>query len=181
MSKITSLEKLLEEELKDIYNAEHQLLKALPKMAKKASAQSLKDAFEGHISETEGQIERLEKVGKILDVKLTGKTCKAMKGLIEEGNELMEEKVSNPAFMDLMLIGAAQRVEHYEISAYGTARTFAEQLGQSEVVELLQESLDEEAATDKKLSIISEDEILDEASTNAEEEEDEETSMSANR
>ncbi len=160
MPKLDSLDKVLEDELKDLYSAENQLLKALPKMAKKASTPSLKEAFTSHLEETKGQVERLQKVGTILDIKLTGKVCKAMQGLVEEGKEVLEEDSDNKALIDVLLIGAAQRVEHYEIAGYGTARAIAEKLGQREVAQLLQETLDEESAADEKLTAISEGEVL---------------------
>jgi len=154
-----SLQELLEDELKDLYNAENQLVKALPKMAKKATTAKLKQAFTSHLAETQGHVERLEKVGKILEIKLTGKKCHAMEGLVEEGKEIIGED-GEDSVIDAALIGAAQRVEHYEIAAYGTARAIAEQLGEKEVVKLLQQTLDEEGAADKKLTAISEGEVL---------------------
>ena len=160
MPKLDSLDKVLEDELKDLYSAENQLLKALPKMAKKASTPSLKEAFTSHLEETKGQVERLQKVGTILGIKLTGKVCKAMQGLVEEGKEVLEEESDNKALIDVLLIGAAQRVEHYEIAGYGTARAIAEKLGRREVAQLLQATLDEESAADKKLTAISEGEVL---------------------
>jgi len=166
---IDSLDKLLEGELKDLYSAENQLLKALPKMAKAADNASLQKAFTSHLKETQGQVDRLDKVGKILGIKLTGKKCKAMEGLIEEGKEILEAD-GPPAVIDAALIGAAQRVEHYEIAAYGTARAFADQLGRANVVKLLQQTLDEESAADEKLSAISLDEVL--SQTNAEDAEE---------
>lgn len=152
--KVNSLDKLLADELKDLYNAEGQLVKALPKMAKAASDAALKKAFTSHLTETKGQVERLTKIGTLLGIKLTGKKCKAMEGLLEEGKEVLELDGA-PALLDAALIGAAQRVEHYEIAAYGTARAFAEHLGHSKVVNLLQLTLDEESAADQKLSAIS--------------------------
>ena len=149
-----SLKDLYVEELKDL-NAENQLLKALPRLAKKASSPDLKAAFQEHLGQTEGQVNRLEKIFKRLGEKPTGKTCKAMKGLVEEGKEIMEED-GDDAVLDAALIGAAQKVEHYEIASYGTARTFASMLGEEDAVELLQETLDEEAATDKKLTALAE-------------------------
>lgn len=160
MTKITSLEKVLECELKDLYSAELQILKALPKMAKKAESESLQEAFSAHLKETEKHVERLEKIAEILEISLTGKTCKAMKGLLEEGAEVLDEKSENPALLDVMLIGAAQRVEHYEMAAYGTARAIAEQLGLSKVAQLLQTTLNEEGEADKKLTDICEGEIF---------------------
>lgn len=155
MAKVSSLNELLIDELKDLYSAETQLTKALPKMAKAASHKELKAAFQEHLEETKAQIERLERVMELLDATPKGKKCKAMEGLIEEGEEKIELK-AEPAVKDAALIGAAQKVEHYEIAGYGTARTFAEILGQSEVAELLQATLDEESATDEKLTELAE-------------------------
>ena len=163
MSKLRTLRDALLDELKDIYSAESQLLKALPKMEKKARNKNLKSAITAHLTETEHQVARLEKISAILDEKLTGKTCKAMQGLVEEGKEVLAEESENPSLIDALLIGAAQRVEHYEMAAYGTARAMAEALGLDKVVKLLQETLDEEVAADEKLSMISESEILPEA------------------
>jgi ferritin-like metal-binding protein YciE len=157
-----SLKDLYIDELKDLYNAENQLLKALPKMAKKASSPDLKAAFEEHLGQTEGQVNRLEKIFKALGEKPTGKTCKAMKGLVEEGKEIIEED-GEDAVLDAALIGAAQKVEHYEIAGYGTARTFASLLGEEDAVELLQKTLDEEGATDKKLTALAESLVNPEA------------------
>lgn len=168
-----TLLELFEEELKDIYNAENQLTKALPKMAKKASSPSLKTAFSTHLKETENHMKRLESVGKELDIRLTGKKCHAMEGLVEEGKEILEEDGNGPV-IDAALIGAAQRIEHYEIAAYGTVRAIAEVLGHSKVAKLLQQTLDEEGATDKKLTAIAEDEVLSSANQNGEEGEEEE-------
>ena len=136
MATIESLSELLTEELKDLFSAEKQLLKALPKMAKKASSKALKNALTGHLKETEGHVTRLEKIGSLLDAKLTGKKCKAMEGLVEEGKEVIE-KDGQPPLIDTALIGAAQRVEHYEMAAYGTARAMAQSLGNKKVAEEL--------------------------------------------
>lgn len=155
MSKIKSLDSLLAEEIKDLHSAETQLVKALPKMAKAASSADLVAAFTGHLEETKGHVERLEKVGEILGTATGGKTCKAMKGLIEEGAETIDEK-GEPSLKDLALITIAQKVEHYEISGYGTARALAGRLGLKEVVKLLQATEDEEGAADKKLTKIAE-------------------------
>ena len=157
--KIATVAKLLEDQLKDIHSAETQLVKALPKMAKKASSPALKDAITGHLEETREQVERLDQIGQTLGIKLTGKKCKAMEGLIEEGSEVLEAEGPGPV-LDLALIAAAQRVEHYEISAYGTAIALAKQLGHEEAVELMGETLDEESAADLKLTSISEDDLL---------------------
>lgn len=156
MSKLTSLETLLVQEIKDLYSAETQLVKALPKMAKAASNEDLKEGFKGHLEETKVHVERLEEIAKLLDATPRGKVCKAMKGLVEEGAEAIGEE-GDPVLRDLALIIAAQKVEHYEISGYGSARTLAEWLGLDDVVTLLQSTLDEEGATDKKLTAISEE------------------------
>jgi ferritin-like metal-binding protein YciE len=158
------LEELLVDELKDLYSAENQIIKALPKMAKAASSPELKRAFERHLEETRRQVERLDQIGQALEVKLTGKKCKGMEGLIEEGKELMEEDFDDNA-IDAGLIGAAQKVEHYEIAGYGTARTHAEMLGYTKAAKLLQQTLDEEGATDKKLTQLAESIINVEAAT----------------
>lgn len=156
------LEELLEDELKDLYSAENQIIKALPKMAKAASAPELRRAFERHLEETRRQVERLEQIGQELEIKLTGKKCKGMEGLIAEGKEVMEEDLEEAA-LDAGLIGAAQKVEHYEIAAYGTARTHAEMLGYRRVAKLLQQTLNEEGATDKKLTQLAENVVNYEA------------------
>jgi len=148
---MASLQDLFVHDLKDLYNAEIQLTKALPKMAKAASEPALKEAFQTHLKETEVQIERLEKIFEELEENPKGKKCKAMEGLIEEDKELMEED-ADPSVMDAGLIGAAQKVEHYEIAGYGTVRTYAQMLGNEEAARLLQQTLDEEGATDKKLN-----------------------------
>ncbi len=154
-----SLSELLHDELKDLYSAENQLVKALRKMARKAASPALKRAFLGHLKETEGQIERLSKIGDLLDIKLTGKKCKAMEGLIQEGKEVLEEDGASPT-IDAALIGAAQRVEHYEIAAYGTTKAFAEHLGHDRVAKLLSQTLDEESAANEKLTAISLEDVL---------------------
>jgi ferritin-like metal-binding protein YciE len=168
-----SLADLLQDELKDLYSAEKQLVQALPKMAKKASSEALKKAFSDHLAQTKGHVERLDKVAKLLQIKLGGKKCKAMEGLVEEGKEVIEED-GDDSVIDAALIGAAQRVEHYEIAAYGTARALAEAIGESEVVELLQPTLDEEGETDKRLTEISENEIIPAAKSAGGEDEEEE-------
>jgi ferritin-like metal-binding protein YciE len=153
--KIDSLNALFQEELKDIYDAEKRLVRALPKMAKAASAAELRQALEEHLEVTKGQVQRLEQVFELLGVPAKAKACAGMKGLIEEGEEVMGEDASEK-LMDAAIIGAAQRVEHYEIAAYGTARTFAERLGNGEVAALLEETLNEEKEADEKLTDISE-------------------------
>jgi ferritin-like metal-binding protein YciE len=164
-----SLKKLYVDELKDLYSAETQLVKALPKMAKKASAPELKQAFQDHLEETKGHVTRLEEIFGELEEKPTGKTCKGMKGLIEEGEEVIEED-GDEAVLDAALIGAAQRVEHYEIAGYGVARTFATHLGEEDAADLLQQTLDEEGEADKKLTQIAEEDINFEAAQEGEEE-----------
>lgn len=164
-----SLKDLYIDELKDLYNAENQLLKALPRMAKKASAPELKRAFQDHLVQTEGHVNRLEKIFKGLGEKPTGKTCKAMKGLVEEGKEIIEED-GDDSVLDAALIGAAQRVEHYEIAGYGVVRTFASLLGENTAVDLLQRTLNEEGETDKKLTALAETVINVEASEAEEDE-----------
>lgn len=151
--KLTTLQDLLVEELKDLYSAENQLVKALPRMAKAANSPELKEAFENHLLETETQVARLEQIFERLGIKPGRKKCKAMEGLVAEGKETISED-AEPMVHDAALIGAAQRVEHYEIAAYGTARTFATLVGDDETAELLQLSLDEEGQADKKLTEI---------------------------
>ena len=160
--KLGSLHDLLVNELKDIYSAENQMIKALPKMAKAASSEDLRAAFEEHLEQTKGQVERLDEIFKELEVSARGKKCKAMEGLIEEGKELMEED-ADPSVLDAGLIAAAQKVEHYEIASYGCARTYARQLGLENVAELLQETLGEEEETDKKLTELAESSVNIEA------------------
>jgi ferritin-like metal-binding protein YciE len=155
------LGELLQDELKDLYSAENQIIKALPKMIKAAVSPDLKRAFERHLEETRHQVERLDQIGGEMEIKLTGKKCKGMEGLIEEGKEAIEEL--DEENIDAGLIGAAQKVEHYEIAGYGTARTHAEMLGFKRVAKLLQQTLDEEGAADKKLTALAESVINVEA------------------
>lgn len=149
--KLESLEQLFLNEIADLQDAEAQLIKALPKMAEAASAPELRQAFEDHLDQTRNQADRLERIARRQNVKVPSHTCAAMKGLIKEGEEVIKAS-GEPAVKDAALIAAAQRVEHYEIAAYGCARTFAELLGDMESANTLQESLDEEAATDKQLT-----------------------------
>jgi len=148
---LRTLEDLFLDELKDIFDAEKQLLKALPKMAKAASSDDLREAFENHLGETEGQVERLERVFDSLQKPARGKKCEAMEGLIKEGAELMEEDAA-PTVLDAGLICAAQKVEHYEMAGYGTLVTWARILGYDDAVTLLEETLGEEKAADEKLT-----------------------------
>lgn len=151
--KIDTADKLFLSELKDIYSAEKQITRALPKMAKAATSDELKTAFQTHLEETKGQIQRLDRIFEILGKTSGGKTCQGMKGLLEEGTETMEEAEEGNV-LDAGLIAAAQRVEHYEIAAYGTVRAMADLMGQKEIAQLLQQTLDEEGLTDKKLTKI---------------------------
>jgi ferritin-like metal-binding protein YciE len=151
---VDSIEKLFVEELKDLYSAENQITKALPKMVKAATAPELKMAFESHLRETEGQIQRLEKICGILGASPRGKTCDGMKGVLEEGSSMLHE-ISEGEVRDAALIGAAQRVEHYEMAAYGTVHAYAALLGKPDIAKLLEETLEEEKAADKKLTSIS--------------------------
>ncbi|CCF20634.1 conserved hypothetical protein [Pseudorhizobium banfieldiae] len=146
-----TLDDLFYETLKDIYYAERQILKALPKMARAAQDEKLKTAFQDHKEETEGQIERLKQVFEIIGKRARGKTCDAIEGIISEGEEIMEEFKDTPA-LDAGLLAAAQAVEHYEISRYGTLRSWAQQLGLKDAVKLLEETLAEESKTDEKLT-----------------------------
>ena len=150
-----SLRQLYVNELKDLYNAETQLVKALPKMAKASSNAELRQGFEEHLRQTSEHVSRLEQIFDMLGEKATGKKCLGMEGLVKEGAETMSEDYEG-AVMDAAIVGAAQRVEHYEIAAYGTARAFAEQLGENEHVSLLEETLEEEKLTDEKLTQLSE-------------------------
>ena len=147
------LDELFHDTLKDIYFAEKKILSTLPKMAKSAQSEELKAAFEKHYTETEGQIERLEKVFAVIEKKPQGKTCAAIVGITDEGAEIMEEYKGSPA-LDAGLLGAAQAVEHYEISRYGTLIAWAEELGLDDAVSLLEETLEEEEATDEALTEI---------------------------
>jgi ferritin-like metal-binding protein YciE len=149
------LEDLFLDGLKDIYYAEKKILKALPKMAKGAESEDVAAAFEKHRTETEGQVERLEQVFDLLDKPARGKTCPAIDGIIEEGSEVLEEYKGSPA-IDAGLVAAAQAVEHYEIARYGTLIAWAEQLGMSDAVSLLQATLEEESSTDEALNALGE-------------------------
>jgi ferritin-like metal-binding protein YciE len=160
--KLDTLQKLYTNELRDLYHAENQLLKALPKMAKAASSQELKDAFEKHLEQTKTHVERLEQVFEELDEKPKGKTCHGMKGLIEEGSEILNED-GDDSVLDAGIIVAAQKVEHYEIAAYGSVRTFAHLLGKDKSAEVLQTTLDEESETNEILNKLAESVVNPEA------------------
>lgn len=155
---LTTLEDLFVNELKDLYSAEKQLVKALPKMAKAASSAKLRKGFEDHLKQTKKHVERLEQIFDELGVKPRGPKCEAMEGLIDEGKRVMKED-AEPAVMDAALIAAAQRVEHYEIAGYGTVRTFANMLGQKDAERLLQQTLEEESQTNEKLTKLAESEV----------------------
>src|SRR5216110_1501856 len=160
--KLDTLQKLYTDELRDLYNAENQLLKALPKMAKAASSEDLKDAFEKHLEQTKGHVKRLEQVFDAIGEKPKGKTCRAMKGLIEEGSEILKED-GEESILDAGIIVAAQKVEHYEIAAYGSVRTFAKLLGQKKAAELLQTTLNEESEANELLNGLAESIVNPEA------------------
>ncbi|HTU26960.1 MAG TPA: ferritin-like domain-containing protein [Pirellulales bacterium] len=160
--RLDSLENLFVHEIKDLLSAEKQLVKALPKMAKGASNPQLRSAIEEHLEQTKGHVNRLEQIFAKLGKSPRAEHCKAMQGLIEEGSDLLEEEGS-ASVKDAALIGAAQRVEHYEISAYGTARTLADLLGHKEAVDLLQQTLDEEKQTDENLTKLAMSEVNSEA------------------
>ena len=153
-----TMQDLLIHQLRDIYSAELQLVKALPKMQEKASTEELATAFRDHLAETENQVSRIEQIFEILGERPGGVKCKAMEGLIEEAQEILDED-GTESVIDAGIIAAAQRVEHYEVSAYGSAKAFAALLGLSEVVKLLNESQQEETAADKKLSLIATTEV----------------------
>jgi len=165
--KLDKLQKLYINELRDLYNAENQLLKALPKMAKAASSPELKQAFEKHLKQTKSHVERLEEVFEDINEKPKGKTCHGMKGLIEEGSEILQEE-GDESVIDAGIIVAAQKVEHYEIAGYGSVRTFAELLGQERSAELLQTTLNEESETNEALNQLAEEIVNPEALIEAE-------------
>ncbi len=169
---LDTMDDLFLNELKDVYNAEKQITKALPRLAKAAAAPGLKQAFTKHLRETEGQVKRLEQIFRLLGQTPRGKKCKGMEGLIEEGKEILEEEGA-PEVIDAALISAAQRVEHYEIAAYGCLRAYAQLLGLSAAARLLEQNLKEEEAADEKLSALAEGGINQAAVTAGEEEEDE--------
>lgn len=153
--KLNSLQDLYIEELRDLFSAENQLLKALPKMAKGASSSELKEAIEEHLQQTKGHVDRLRQIFDDMDESPKGKTCHAMKGLIEEGSEILDQD-GEDSVLDAGIIAAAQKVEHYEIASYGTVRTFADLLNQNDASALLQETLDEEGEANEKLNSLAE-------------------------
>ena len=175
-----SLQELLQEELKDIYDAEKQLTKALPKLIKKASAPELKEALEEHLGQTEEHLERLEQIFGQLDMPVRGKKCEGMQHLISEGNEMIGE-AEDDAARDAVMIAAAQKVEHYEIASYGTCRTWANALGHTDAASLLEETLDEEKQADQKLTQIAESSVNQDAASRGGDEEEEEANSGRGR
>ena len=163
---LKKLDELFHDTLKDIYYAEKKILAALPKMAKAAQNDDLTAAFEKHHGETEGQIERLEAVFELIEAKPQGKKCAAIEGILEEGQEIIKEYKGSPA-LDAGLLAAAQAVEHYEISRYGTLRTWAQEMGLDDAAKLLQETLDQEEATDQSLTELAEAVVNQEAQAEA--------------
>ena len=164
--KIKSMMDLLVNELKDLYGAEHQILKALPKMIKVATNEQLREGFEKHLAETKNQVTRLEQVFEKLGVSAKKKTCEGIKGITEESEELVDAE-PEADILDAGLIAAAQKVEHYEIASYGSVRAWAQQLGLRDVANLLQETLEEERATDKKLTQLAESMVNQQAAATA--------------
>lgn len=162
MSKVATMDDLFLEEIRDLYDAEQQLTKALPKMAKAAFSDKLREAFQNHLHETENQVQRLEQIFALLDEKAAGKKCAAMTGLIKEGDELVSS-TDDSSVRDAGLIAAAQKVEHYEMSGYGSARTHAQLLGHDEAVSLLEETLQEEKQADRKLNDLAESTVNQDA------------------
>jgi ferritin-like metal-binding protein YciE len=171
--KEAKFDELFREELEDLYDAEKQIVQALPKMAEAASSEELSSAFQDHLEQTKEQVKRLEKIFKTLGVKPQGKTCEGMQGLIKEGQRMISEIPKSPV-LDAGLIGAAQKIEHYEISGYGTVRTMAEMLGQQDAADLLEETLEEEKTTDETLTEIAESIMTGEDSGEIEIDEEEE-------
>ncbi len=151
---VKTMQELLVDELKDLYSAEKQILRALPKVAKATTSPELREALLNHLEETKGQVARLEQIGEMVGKKMTGKTCVGMKGVLEEGSEVLEDTEKGNV-RDAALISASQRIEHYEMAGYGSAREFAKMLGLSEVAALLDQTLTEEKNADKKLSVVS--------------------------
>ena len=181
---ISTLEDLLVDQVRDLYDAEKQLVRALPKLANAATSEDLQEAIRSHLEETKKQVSRLERVFEELDKPAKGKACKAMRGLVEEGAEASDGKTSEEPLTDLAIIAAAQRVEHYEISGYGTARAIAMQMGNDTVASLLEETGEEEKAADTKLNEIAMD-LLNQASDgmgqDAEEDEEEEPARASRK
>jgi ferritin-like metal-binding protein YciE len=173
MSGMDSLGDLLQDELKDIYDAEKQLTKALPKLARKASNEQLREALESHLQETETHIERIEQIFEQLDMPVRGKKCEGMQHLIAEGSDMISE-AEEEGTRDAVMIAAVQKTEHYEIASYGTMRTWANLLGKSDIAAVLEETLEEEKAADQKLTAIAESFVNQEAAAEGEDDEEEE-------
>jgi ferritin-like metal-binding protein YciE len=164
--KLNSLQDLMVDEVRDLYSAEKQLVKALPKMAKAATSPRLKTLLQEHLAETENHVKRLEQVFQHLGLNARAKKCKGMEGLIQEGSDMLEED-ADPEVLDAAIIGSGNRVEHYEIAAYGTVRTYAQILGNQQIANLFQQTLDEEGNADKKLTALAESSINVEAASGA--------------
>jgi ferritin-like metal-binding protein YciE len=173
---VATAEELFVDELKDIYSAEKQAVKAFPRLAKAVQSEELKQAMQNHLEQTKGQVERLDRIFEILDKRSSGKTCEGMKGLVTEAQSQLEEIEKGPV-LDCAIIGALQRIEHYEIAAYGTVATLAEAMGQEEVKELLGETLEEEKETDERLTEVAQS-VNSEALSEGSDEEDENESSS---
>lgn len=165
-TEFNSLKDLFINQIEDLYDAENRLTKALPKMADAAQSSQLKQAFQTHLTETQGHVSRLETIFREVNIEPKRETCEAMKGLIAEGEEMISAK-GDPDVKDAALIAAAQRVEHYEISGYGTARTFAQRLGLTQAANLLQQTLNEEVGADRKLNQIAESAVNQQAAASA--------------
>lgn len=178
MASMHSLSALFENELRDVYDAERQIVRALPKMIQAASNEDLQEALESHLEETRGHVDRLEQAFGVLEMKPRGKHCAGMAGILEEGKDLMNEDGAD-AVLDAGFIAAAQRVEHYEIGAYGTLMAWAKLLGHDEIIELFEQTLEEEKAADQKLTAIAESSVNGSAASAADEEEDEEEAEEA--
>jgi ferritin-like metal-binding protein YciE len=172
---VATAEELFVDELKDIYSAEKQAVKAFPRLAKAVQSDELKQAMQDHLEQTKGQVERLDRIFEILDKRSSGKTCEGMKGLVTEAQSQLEEIEKGPV-LDCAIIGALQRIEHYEIAAYGTVATLAEAMGQDEVKELLGETLEEEKETDERLTEVAQSVNSDALSEGSEEEDENESS-----
>lgn len=177
---VQSIRELLAGQMKDLCDAEKQLVKALPKMAKKSSNDELRDAFESHLEQTKEHVQRLEQAFELLEDKARNKPCKAMRGLIEEGKETMDEDLSDP-LMDSAIIAAAQKVEHYEIAGYGTVSAWARSLGLDDVAELLEATLSEEKEADEKLSQVAGDVLAEAQAAEADERNEEDESATGRR
>ena len=183
MAAVETLDDLLLDELKDLYSAEKQAVRVYPRITKALESEELKQAMQMHLEQTKGQVERLDRVFEILEKRGGGKTCEAMKGLIEEGQEVLEEIEAGPV-RDAAMIGAAQRIEHYEIAAYGTVITLAKAMGQTEIADLLGQTLAEEKETDQKLSDVAEivnRQALEESEGGEKEDEEESPKSSAKK